>query len=86
MDNFIGLLCGCMFAAFLWVLWGKVWDWLSEKLKNPLSYLLLGLIVGICLAVLAWIYQGGDFGDLTMLGFHPFWVGFVPVTAWAIIW
>lgn len=73
----------CMCAGILFVVLGKCWDKISEWLTKPVSYILPGLMLGAALTGIMFLKQG-LFGELTLWGFHPFWVGFVPMTLWEI--
>lgn len=73
------------FIAMLWKFWGKIWDRLNDILANPLSYLIPGLFWGFILTGVCFLCNDWSLDNLTLLGYHPFWVGLVSGTAWHLI-
>ena len=81
--NFL-LICAVIGAVGVFI--RKLWDKSEPLLAWVLSFFIPGIFIGLILfgfMGLGWFF--GWWGDISILGIHPFWVGLVPVTVREII-
>lgn len=70
----------CAVIGAVWALLEKLWDKSEPLLATIVSFFVPGLFIGLLLfgfMGLGWFF--GWWESIRIYGFHPFWVGLVPM-------